>query len=141
MDISHILLGRPWLYNQKVKHDGFLKTYTFHKDGRKITLAPLAPQNDIKPKSKETHKDGEVCLSFLEPTILVEHHEYKPLKEMILFTPTHDHTEAPTHPLALKLLQNFSYVFLDEFHLVCLLFNTILTSSLEPFFPTSPHTE
>ena len=109
MDACHILLGRPWL-----KHDGFLNTYTFHKDGRKITLAPLAPQNVIKPKSKETHKDWEVYLSFLEPSLLAEHHEFKPHKEMILYTPTHDQTKAPTHPLAIKLLQAYSQVFPDE---------------------------
>ena len=114
MDACHILLGRPWLYDWKVKHDGFLNTYTFHKVGRKITLAPLASQYDIKPKSKETHKDGEAYLSFLETTLLAEHHQFKPLKEMIPFTPTYDQTEAATHPLTLKLSQNFSYVFPDE---------------------------
>jgi len=34
---------------------------------------------------------------------------------MILFGPSqNDQTEAPTHPLALKLLQNFSHVFPNE---------------------------
>jgi len=36
MDACHILLGRPWLFDRKVKHDGYLNTYTF-------TLAPLSP--------------------------------------------------------------------------------------------------
>ena len=43
MDACHILLGRPWLYDRKVMHDGCLNTYSFSKDGKKITLAPLSP--------------------------------------------------------------------------------------------------
>ena len=43
MDACHILLGRPWFYDRKVMHDGCLNTYTFSKDGKKITLAPLSP--------------------------------------------------------------------------------------------------
>ena len=40
MDACHILLGRPWLYDRKVMHDGFLNTYSLFKDGKKITLKP-----------------------------------------------------------------------------------------------------
>ncbi|KAJ9548662.1 hypothetical protein OSB04_021205 [Centaurea solstitialis] len=46
MDACHLLLGRPWLYDRRVKHDGFRNTYTFKKDGLNITLAPLHPKND-----------------------------------------------------------------------------------------------
>ena len=64
------------------------------------------------PKSKYAHKDREVYVSFLEPTLLAEDHEFKPLKEMILFGPSqNDQAEAPIHPLVLKLLQKFSHVF------------------------------
>ncbi|GJX70554.1 RNA-directed DNA polymerase [Tanacetum coccineum] len=41
MDACHILLGRPWLYDRRVKHEGFRNTYSFKKDGLSITLAPL----------------------------------------------------------------------------------------------------
>nr|GEX94889.1 putative reverse transcriptase domain, zinc finger, CCHC-type, aspartic peptidase domain protein [Tanacetum cinerariifolium] len=41
MDACHILLGRLWLYDRRVKHDGYRNTYTFKKDGVSITLAPL----------------------------------------------------------------------------------------------------
>lgn len=36
----HILLGRLWQYNRKIIHDGAWNTYTFVKDGYKVTLAP-----------------------------------------------------------------------------------------------------
>ncbi|GJZ15979.1 RNA-directed DNA polymerase, eukaryota, reverse transcriptase zinc-binding domain protein [Tanacetum coccineum] len=38
--------GRPWLYDRRVKHDGFRNTYTFKKDGLNITLAPLNPRQE-----------------------------------------------------------------------------------------------
>ena len=31
MDASHLLLGRPWSFDRKVMHDGYLNTYTFQK--------------------------------------------------------------------------------------------------------------
>nr|GEX70583.1 reverse transcriptase domain-containing protein [Tanacetum cinerariifolium] len=47
MDACHILLGRPWLYDRRVKHDGHRNTYTFKKDGVSITFAPLNPKDDL----------------------------------------------------------------------------------------------
>ncbi|GJY78298.1 putative reverse transcriptase domain-containing protein [Tanacetum coccineum] len=41
MDACHILLGRPWQYDRRIKHDGFRNTYSFKKDGINIMLAPL----------------------------------------------------------------------------------------------------
>ncbi|GJU68204.1 putative reverse transcriptase domain, zinc finger, CCHC-type, aspartic peptidase domain protein [Tanacetum coccineum] len=55
MDACHILLGRPWLYDRRAKHDGFRNTYSFKKDGLHITLAPLNPRDEpqtITPLTK-----------------------------------------------------------------------------------------
>ncbi|GJU89629.1 RNA-directed DNA polymerase [Tanacetum coccineum] len=41
MDAAHILLGRPWQFDRKTKHDGFQNTYSFKKDGVNITLVPF----------------------------------------------------------------------------------------------------
>ncbi|PKI36113.1 hypothetical protein CRG98_043495 [Punica granatum] len=41
MDACHLLLGGPWLYDRRVIYDGFKNTYSFVKDGVKITLGPL----------------------------------------------------------------------------------------------------
>ncbi|GJV74559.1 putative reverse transcriptase domain, zinc finger, CCHC-type, aspartic peptidase domain protein [Tanacetum coccineum] len=46
MDACHIILGRPWLYDRRVKHDGFCNTYSFKKDDLSITLAPLNPRDE-----------------------------------------------------------------------------------------------
>jgi len=87
MDACHILLGRLGLFDRKVKHGGCQNIYTLLKDSWKITLAPLAPHQIMKPKHKEDPKGGEMLLSLLEPTLLSSHHEFKSLKEMILLTP------------------------------------------------------
>ncbi|KAL3645775.1 hypothetical protein CASFOL_010955 [Castilleja foliolosa] len=53
MDACHLLLGRPWLFDRRVKHDGFKNTYTFRKDGVLITLRPTT---DVK--SNRIEDDG-----------------------------------------------------------------------------------
>ena len=50
MEACHMLLGRPWLYDRKVIHDGFINSYTPPKNGRKITLVPLHPHQIAKAK-------------------------------------------------------------------------------------------
>ena len=42
MHAGDILLGRPWQFDRKTKHDGYLNKYTFTMDGRKTTLTPLS---------------------------------------------------------------------------------------------------
>lgn len=41
MDACHILLGRPWLFDKNMVHLTRANTYSFHKDGKKLTLQPL----------------------------------------------------------------------------------------------------
>ncbi|XP_021979214.1 uncharacterized protein LOC110875326 [Helianthus annuus] len=48
MDACHVLLGRPWLYDRRVNHDGFRNTYSLKKkDGLHITVAPLNPMEEL----------------------------------------------------------------------------------------------
>ncbi|XP_024007253.1 uncharacterized protein LOC112083458 [Eutrema salsugineum] len=42
MEAGHILLGRPWQYDQRAVHDGFTNKHSFKFKGRKVTLAPLS---------------------------------------------------------------------------------------------------
>ncbi|GJX10702.1 reverse transcriptase domain-containing protein [Tanacetum coccineum] len=50
MDAAHILLGRPWQFDKKTKHDGFQNTYIFKKDGVNTTLVPV--------DSRQTQAEG-----------------------------------------------------------------------------------
>jgi len=60
MDAYHIFLGRPWLYDRKLMHDGCLNTYTFSKDGKKVTLAPLSPSQLHKHKPS-INNPNQIC--------------------------------------------------------------------------------
>ncbi|XP_012831508.1 PREDICTED: uncharacterized protein LOC105952492 [Erythranthe guttata] len=66
MQASHILLGRPWQFDRRTVHDGYKNRYSFTKDGRRITLAPLPPrqvfeeQNQIKKSIAASSKQNEI---------------------------------------------------------------------------------
>ncbi|KAK8954475.1 hypothetical protein KSP39_PZI002180 [Platanthera zijinensis] len=48
MDVAHVLLGRPWLYDRDVTSYGRSNTYTFFDKGKKITLSPTRPKEKSK---------------------------------------------------------------------------------------------
>ena len=114
MDACHILLGRPWLFDLKVKHDGYLNTYSFSKDGRRITLAPLSPSQLHKNKTLNTQPQTDLVLACSESLLKASHHEYKTFKEWILTSLEEAETPHPTHPLAIALLKLYSHVFPEE---------------------------
>nr|GEY20410.1 transposon Ty3-I Gag-Pol polyprotein [Tanacetum cinerariifolium] len=70
MDACHILLGRPWLYDRRVKHDGYRNTYSFKKDGVSITLAPLNPK-DAPPDRVSISKTNFAGLVKVSPPLVV----------------------------------------------------------------------
>jgi len=80
MDAYHMLLGRSWLYDHRVMHNGYLNTYSFTKDGKKITLAPLLPSklHEIKPQNKSNNSD--LLLTVSEPLLKAYSHEFKALR-------------------------------------------------------------
>ncbi|XP_042448964.1 uncharacterized protein LOC122033874 [Zingiber officinale] len=58
MQASHLLLGRPWQLDRQTTHDGYKNRYSFSKDGRNITLAPLTPRQDFKDVFSEDTPPG-----------------------------------------------------------------------------------
>ena len=57
MDAYHLLLGRPWLYDNHVIYNGYANTYSLKHNEKNITLAPLPPPEPHKAKSgKESEK-------------------------------------------------------------------------------------
>nr|GEX23755.1 Asp_protease_2 domain-containing protein [Tanacetum cinerariifolium] len=50
MDAAHILLGHPWQFDRKTKHDEFQNTYSFKKNDVNITLVPF--------DSRQTQPEG-----------------------------------------------------------------------------------
>ena len=51
MDACHLLLGRPWQYDKKTKHNGYTNTYTLRHEGKKKELVPLPPHKSVPPKA------------------------------------------------------------------------------------------
>ena len=52
MHASHLLLGRPWQFDQKAIHDGFRNRFTIVKDAKTITLVPLSPKQVYNDQTK-----------------------------------------------------------------------------------------
>ena len=59
MSACHLLLGRPWMFDWHMQHDGYHNTYSFTKDGYhntysftkdgyKIVLKPMHPEEFSK---------------------------------------------------------------------------------------------
>jgi hypothetical protein len=111
MDACHVLLGRPWLFDRRVMHNGYLNTYSFTKDGKKITLAPLSPSQLPQTKPTKNQSKTDLLLACSEPINKATQHEFKALLEWILTV--EDEPESPplTHPLAISLLKKYSYLF------------------------------
>lgn len=53
MDAYFLLLGRLWLFNRKVSHDGYKKMYDFDKDGIRVTLRPCKNEWTSEPNKGE----------------------------------------------------------------------------------------
>lgn len=59
MHAGHLLLGRPWQFDRKVTHDGYKNRYSFEKEGRKVTLAPLTPRQVYEDQLRLKRAIGE----------------------------------------------------------------------------------
>ena len=65
MQAGHLLLGRPWQFDRRVKHDGFTNKYSFVLNQRPITLVPLSPtqvhedQMRLQTESEQQKKSGK----------------------------------------------------------------------------------
>ena len=51
MDACHMLLGRPWIFDRRIQHDGYLNTYSFRFQNRNFTLQPSLPEKQSLPSS------------------------------------------------------------------------------------------
>ena len=52
MQAGHLLLGRPWQFDRRVKHDGFTNKYSFTRNQRKIILVPMTPKQVYEDQVK-----------------------------------------------------------------------------------------
>ncbi|KAK1607904.1 hypothetical protein QYE76_031577 [Lolium multiflorum] len=63
MMVCHLLLGRPWLYDHSVQHNGRANTYHLDFKGKKINLQPMSPQqivNESRQKIEVNLEDASI---------------------------------------------------------------------------------
>nr|GEU72358.1 putative reverse transcriptase domain, zinc finger, CCHC-type, aspartic peptidase domain protein [Tanacetum cinerariifolium] len=103
MDACHVILGRPWLYDMRTKHDGFRNTYFFKKDGLHITLAPLNPRDEPQTITSLTKRD------FVG---LAKHQSSTPVFGLVIVEANPTLGALPTE--VLPLVNDFSDIFPDD---------------------------
>lgn len=106
MDACHVLLGRSWMFDRRVNHDGYKNTYSFTMNQKKTTITPL-----IHKLSEKQHHQTKKTKS-ITTLMKSEHQEYTSFMEFILSclddTPT---PQEANHPLLTPLLDQYSHVF------------------------------
>ena len=56
MDACHLLLERPWLYDNDIIYDGYANTYSLNHNVKNPTSAPLPPPKPHKAKLRKKNK-------------------------------------------------------------------------------------
>ncbi|RDX90060.1 hypothetical protein CR513_28117, partial [Mucuna pruriens] len=59
MEVTHVLLGRPWKHDRKVTHDGVTKKFSFMHGGNKVNLKLLTPKEVLEDQIKMKQKIAE----------------------------------------------------------------------------------
>ena len=61
MDVGHILVGRPWLYDHDMDHKTRPNTYSFNKNNKRYTMHPLKEEaKHIIKRSSTTSKSNKI---------------------------------------------------------------------------------
>jgi hypothetical protein len=74
MHACHLLLGRPWQYDQRATHDGFTNKYSFTLNRQPITLVPLTPKQvreDQLKLQRSNEKKREHSVKERESTLAI----------------------------------------------------------------------
>ena len=66
MSAWQLLLGRPWQFDRKVKHDGEANVYSILMGNKRIDLLPLSPKAEVKPKTVKQPMKPRLFLSAKE---------------------------------------------------------------------------
>ncbi|KAH9724545.1 hypothetical protein KPL70_007525 [Citrus sinensis] len=69
MQAGHLLLGRPWQFDRRVKHNGFTNKYSFVFNQRNITLVPLTPKQEYEDVFPENTAHGLPLIREIEHQI------------------------------------------------------------------------
>uniref|UniRef100_A0A2N9IMT1 Reverse transcriptase zinc-binding domain-containing protein n=1 Tax=Fagus sylvatica TaxID=28930 RepID=A0A2N9IMT1_FAGSY len=112
MDVGHIILGRPWLYDLDVTIYGRTNSCSFTFKGKKIKLNPLQPRHITEGKKHEESKGKG--LHIISPKVT----ERLVTKRATMFSLMAREIEPSIHKDppedAQPILKEFCYIFLNE---------------------------
>ena len=83
MKVAHIVLGTPWLFDERVQHNGYENTYTLVHNGPKKILRPMKEIPPIKqPKEKlaslkSEESSNEECGKQLSTSLLMTYNYFE----------------------------------------------------------------
>lgn len=92
MDVCHVLLGRPWQYDNKAIHNGRDNTYEFSWMGKKVILLPLG-KHTTSSKVPSTSKKQIFLLSQGKDLL------YSKEQSLLAFVVKQDPFESPNNEL------------------------------------------
>lgn len=112
MDVSHIILGRPWQYDREVIHNGKTNTHSFLFQGRKITLLP-SPEKDLTATNSPQSETKQNLLIISKAQFERELHDSPPIFALVA-TSLPPPQLKPTPAAFVSILDEFSDLFPDE---------------------------
>lgn len=119
MDVSHLLLGRPWQYDRSVLHDGRRNSYNFTFDNRKIVLFPSPeasfplPQQVAAP-SQQCPQPQVSSVLFCSRSDFEKEFRNDGCAWALVAASTKTSTTTPLPPCFLELLSEFADTFPTE---------------------------
>lgn len=118
MDVSHILLGRPWQYDRDVSHSGRTNVYSFFFENRRIVLLPSQDPPPLPSQPQQRAPPHLLKGTGSSDTVLFcSHAEFsKALKEeevafALVSVPTTTTPQTLTPPVITTLLTEFADIF------------------------------
>jgi len=107
---------------------------------------PFEPFPDPQKQAQKNPQQAYLFLTCGEPLLKASYHEFKAFKEWILTAIEELERSPPSHPFAISLLKQFSYVFPNEIlaglaHKRSIYSSTTLILTPEPYSQTSQFTE
>ncbi|XP_048618458.1 uncharacterized protein LOC125589874 [Brassica napus] len=112
MDACHLLLGRPWEFDHRIIHDGFLNTYSFTFENRKFILkpSPLTPTLANQTPANNTTKP----MLFLRKTLFVSEMLKAGLVLAVITKPTSATPKIEVPAAFASILSDFADVFPND---------------------------
>ncbi|XP_071739823.1 uncharacterized protein [Rutidosis leptorrhynchoides] len=111
MDACHLLLGRPWLFDKYVYHNGHQNTYSLYVNGKKITLTSLKP-SEIPRADPTAKNDKTLFMNQAEVDTNLKGTTGAYLLLLVEIDELNQHDEVPAR--VKPLLSEFSDGFLSE---------------------------